>query len=162
MATEIERKFLVTGDGWKAAAMSRSSLTQAYLMAGDDRSLRIRIENGGRATLCVKIGAVGLARDEYEYPIPVGDAREMVERAIGNVIEKTRHLVHHHGYLWEIDVYHGLYDGLIVAEVELESVDDVPPLPDWAGLEVTGDKRYSNASLAAADLSGELCHGPSS
>lgn len=160
MTTEIERKFLVTGDGWKEAAMSKSELIQAYLMIGDDRSLRVRIENGNRATLCLKIGASSLAREEFEYPIPAGDAREMVAHACGIVIEKTRHLVHYCGFLWEIDVYGGAYAGLVVAEVELESAEDEPPLPGWAGLEVTGDKRYSNANLAA-DISGDFDHGPS-
>lgn len=162
MATEIERKFLVNGDSWKEAAMSRSRLTQAYLMTGEDRSLRVRIENENRATLCLKVGASSLSREEFEYPIPMTDARAMVKRAVGNVIEKTRHLIHHHGYLWEVDVYHGTYDGLVVAEVELEQADEAPPLPDWVGLEVTADKRYSNASLATSDRFRELFHGPSS
>lgn len=162
MATEIERKFLVNDEQWKAAVMSRSSLTQAYLMTGDDRSLRVRIENDNRATLCIKIGVSSLQREEFEYPVPVADARAMVRQAIGNVIEKTRHLIHHHGYLWEVDVYHGAYAGLVVAEVELEQADETPPLPDWVGLEVTADKRYSNASLATSDCFRELCNGPSS
>lgn len=162
MPTEIERKFLVRDESWREGVVSHASLTQAYLMNGGDRSLRIRIENGNRATLCLKIGTSSLSREEFEYPVPLADAREMVARAIGIVIEKTRHLVHFRGYLWEIDTYHGVYDGLTVAEVELEDAGDTPPLPDWVGLEVTGDRRYSNASLAAADLSGELRHGLSS
>ncbi|MCX8996877.1 CYTH domain-containing protein [Rhizobiaceae bacterium BDR2-2] len=162
MPTEIERKFLVTDASWRNAVISRSSLTQAYLMRGDDRSVRIRIENGESARLCVKVGASALVRAEFEYPVPLADAREMVALATGIVIEKTRHRVHFQGYLWEIDAYHGVYEGLTVAEVELESVDDHPPLPAWAGLEVTGDRRYSNANLSTADLSGELRHGPSS
>jgi len=162
MATEIERKFRVDGDGWREAVMSRSRLTQAYLMTGENRSLRVRIENDNRATLCIKIGASSLQREEFEYPIPIADARAMVRQAMGNVIEKTRHLIHHHGYLWEVDVYHGVYDGLVIAEVELEQADETPPLPDWAGLEVTTDKRYSNASLATSDCFRELFNGPSS
>lgn len=160
MATEIERKFLVRDESWRQAVVSRARLTQAYLMEGPDRSLRVRIEQGSRATLCLKIGASALERQEFEYPVPLADAEAMVARAEGIVLDKTRHLVHFRGYLWEIDTYHGLYEGLTVAEVELESRDDKPPLPEWIGLEVTGDPRYSNARLAASDLSGDLRHDP--
>lgn len=162
MATERERKFLVRGESWKEAVVSRASLVQAYIICGTDRSLRVRIENDTRATMCVKVGPSSLDHDEYEYPVPVADAKELVGHTCGTVIEKTRHLAHFRGYLWEIDVYGGTYEGLIVAEVELENATDHPPLPEWVGLEVTHDRRYSNAMLATNNLAGELCHGPTS
>ena len=160
MATEIERKFLVAGESWREDTMSEAHLVQAYLFSGPDRSMRVRIENDNRATLCIKFGASPLLRDEFEYPIPVADAKELVAHASGAVIEKTRYLSHFQGYLWEIDVYGGVYAGLIVAEVEMDSTDDNPPLPAWVGLEVTHDRRYSNAVLATRNMAGELGHGP--
>ena len=160
MATEIERKFLVVGESWRAETMSHTQMIQAYLFSAPDRSMRVRIENDSRATLCIKFGASPLFRDEFEYPIPVADAKELVVHASGAVIEKTRYLSHFQGYLWEIDVYGGVYAGLIVAEVEMDSTDDNPPLPAWVGLEVTHDRRYSNAMLATRNMAGELGHGP--
>jgi CYTH domain-containing protein len=132
---------------------------QAYIAGADDRSVRVRIFDGERARLTIKIGRQLLARDEYEYEIPLSDAQDMAGAAIGIVIEKTRYRVEHEGYIWEIDVYDGTYRGLVVAEVEMEHEDALPALPDWLGEEVTGDRRYSNMVLATEDLSGELIHG---
>lgn len=161
MATEIERKFLVVGESWRDDVMSEARLIQAYLFRADDRSVRVRIENGNRATLCIKVGTSPLSRDEFEYPVPVADANELVVHASSAIIEKTRYLTHFQGFLWEIDVYGGAYEGLIVAEVEMDSAEDNPPLPEWIGLEVTHDRRYSNAMLATRNLAGELGHGTS-
>lgn len=156
MAKEIERKFLVSGDGWKEEVSSSMTFRQGYVVSTENRSVRIRIVNGEDATLTVKIGASSLMRDEYEYSIPITDANEMIGTAIGNVIQKTRHLVEHNNFTWEVDVFEGVYSGLIVAEVELNSVDDAPDFPAWLGREVTGDKRYSNQYLATENLLGEL------
>ncbi|MBP2549989.1 CYTH domain-containing protein [Neorhizobium galegae] len=159
MATEIERKFLVTSEDWRAAASTSAAYLQAYVAIGEDRSVRVRLIDEQSARLTIKIGRGTLARDEYEYDIPVADAQELVGAAIGTVIEKTRYLVPHAGFTWEVDVFTGFYHGLVVAEVELRSEADDPPLPPWIGAEVTGDRRYSNMVMATEDLSGELPHG---
>ena len=159
MAKEIERKFLVKDDGWRAEATSSRSFIQAYIVTMDDRSLRVRLIDDERASLTLKIGRQMISRDEFEYDIPLADAREMVARALGIVLEKTRYEVGHHGFTWEIDLYHGVYSGLVVAEVELENEEQEPALPSWIGAEVTGDPRYSNQMMAAKDMSGELCDG---
>lgn len=156
MAKEIERKFLVKSDGWRSEVSSSTDFLQAYIASGDDRSVRIRIMDGKRAKLTIKIGRDLIARDEFEYQIPLADAEEMAQNAIGVVLEKTRHEVEHGGYIWEVDVYDGAYKGLIVAEVEVEDVGALPNIPDWIGREITGDRRYSNMVMATEDMSGEL------
>lgn len=159
MATEIERKFLVKSDAWRSQVSSSSQFLQAYIASGKDRSVRVRIIDGQTAQLTIKIGKQLFARAEFEYDIPLADAQDMAKHAIGTVLEKTRYNVEHKGYVWEVDVYAGLYDGLVVAEVELPDEKAVPPVPDWIGREVTGDRRYSNVAMASGDLSGELLHG---
>ncbi|AJY44711.1 CYTH domain-containing protein [Martelella endophytica] len=147
MAKEIERKFLVDGDEWKDEAERGVRFTQAYLFGGPARSARVRILNDRSARLTMKFGA-GLSRDEYEYDIPVEDARELVGHAEGVVIDKTRYRVPHRGFVYEVDVFHGAHAGLILAEVELPDEHAEPSLPAWLGREVTGDRRYINQSLA--------------
>lgn len=150
MAKEVERKFLVASDGWRRQAEACKKLRQAYLKTDRSASVRVRIIDDGRAYLAVKTGT-GMTRHEFEYPIPVEDAREMMLACKGHVIEKTRHIVRHAGFDWEVDVYEGRMAGLVVAEVELGSEDERPELPDWLGREVTGDRRWSNAALAESD-----------
>lgn len=159
MAREIERKFLVGSDGWRSHVSSSSDFLQSYIASGDDRSVRIRIMDGKRARLTIKMGRRALTRDEFEYEIPLEDADEMTKSAIGVVLEKTRHEVEYKGYTWEVDVYAGAYEGLIVAEVEMQDEGERPPLPAWVSREVTGDRRYSNMAMAIEDLSGELVNG---
>lgn len=159
MAKEIERKFLVRNDGWKAEATSSSRFLQAYIAGGDDRSVRVRISDGEKAKLTIKVGRELLSRDEFEYDIPLQDAQDLARAALGTVLEKTRYKIDHEGYVWEVDVYDGAYEGLVVAEVEMEHEEAVPALPDWVGGEVTGDRRYSNHVMATEDLSGELADG---
>jgi CYTH domain-containing protein len=159
MAKEIERKFLVTGDAWRTRTTSATRFRQAYIVTMADRSVRIRLMDDSRAKLTLKIGKNALARDEFEYDIAVEDALDMIANAVGIVIEKTRYTVEHQGFVWEVDVYQGVYDGLVVAEVELRSESDSPDLPAWIGREVTGDRRYSNQTLATENFSRELCHG---
>ena len=148
MAKEIERKFLVRSDAWRSAVQSKSVLKQGYVASMDDRSVRIRILDEKTARLTLKIGRSTLIRDEFEYEIPVSDAEELLENAIGIVIEKTRYRVPHEGFVWEVDVFAGAHRGLIIAEVEMEAETDSPPLPAWLGREVTRDFRYSNQALA--------------
>ncbi|MFC5756119.1 CYTH domain-containing protein [Rhizobium sp. GCM10022189] len=148
MAKEIERKFLVRGEAWRSAAESKSVLKQGYVASMDDRSVRIRILDGKTARLTMKIGRGTLTRDEFEYEIPIADAEELLENAIGIVIEKTRYRVPYEGFVWEVDVFAGAHRGLVIAEVEMQAETDNPPLPAWLGREVTGDFRYSNQALA--------------
>ncbi len=156
MAQEIERKFLVLNNGWRSFASTGSRFRQAYVAFMEDRSVRVRIIDDTDARLTVKIGTSSMQREEFEYPVPIGDAEEMVRHAIGIVLEKTRYELTHEGYVWEVDVYDGAYHGLVIAEVELADVHEQPPLPDWVGPEVTGDRRYSNQTLAMEDLREEL------
>ena len=152
MAKEIERKFLVADDGWRKQAGPGKTLRQAIVFSEGDRSIRIRTLDGSQARITIKIGIGGMTRDEFEYDVPMEDADELLGLANGGRIEKTRYEVTYQGYLWEIDVYEGALAGLVVAEVELERVDDDPALPDWLGREVTGDRRYSNQALAEGSL----------
>lgn len=149
MAKEIERKFLVKDESWRSGVTSADRIRQGYVSTMEDRSVRLRVRED-RATLTIKIGRNSFIRDEFEYPVPLADAEEMLTMAIGRVIEKTRHLVPVDGFTFEVDVFSGDLEGLVVAEVELRDVGDKPALPDWLGREVTGDERYSNLALATA------------
>jgi adenylate cyclase len=154
MAVEIERKFLVIGDGWREAAHETSRMAQGYLndavAVAQDRehcSVRVRIA-GEQAFLNIKSREIGPSRQEFEYPIPVADARAMLALSAGGRIDKIRHYVREGSHLWEVDEFLGDNFGLIVAEIELNSVDESFPLPPWAGKEVTELSRYYNLSLA--------------
>lgn len=149
MAKEIERKFLVTTDAWQDKLSEPGTrLRQAYIASMDDRSVRIRLRDDGTAMLTIKVGAGLLCRDEFEFPVSAEDAEEMMSHAIGTVIDKTRFVIDYEGYRWEVDRYNGVHAGLVVAEVELASTAENPPLPDWVGREVTGLRAFSNQSLA--------------
>lgn len=149
MAKEIERKFLVTDPGFKTAATSCREISQGYLCTDPDTTVRVRI-SGPQAWLTVKSRNHGAARGEWEYEIPADDAREMIAECCGGrVLEKTRYIVPaaEKGLKWEIDVFHGRHEGLIVAEIELPSEDTPFSLPAFIGKEVTGDVRYYNSVL---------------
>ncbi len=152
MRPEIERKFLVTGDGWRTGAVP-VVIRQGYLADTNRASIRIRVA-GDRGFLTVKsrpAAAARLTRAEYEYEIPVADANAMLDSLCpGPLIEKVRHTVRHAGTAWVVDVFAGDNAGLIVAEVELEREDQPVALPDWVGEEVTSDSRYLNVNLARA------------
>ena len=148
MAKEIERKFLVQSDRWKSVSTGSRVIRQGYLALDGRISLRVRIVDDEKAMLTIKSGYSGLARDEFEYAVPLADAREMMECSDGRVIEKTRYHVPHSGFVWEVDVYAGRHAGLVIAEVELNDETDKPPLPDWVGGEITGKAAWSNAMLA--------------
>jgi CYTH domain-containing protein len=100
----------------------------------------------------VKLGISVLSREEFEYPVPLEDARQLVAASGTRIIEKTRHAIPVEGFMWEVDVYEGTLDGLVIAEVELTSEEDDPVLPPWVGAEVTGDKRWSNQVLAVGGM----------
>ncbi|RUX24996.1 CYTH domain-containing protein [Mesorhizobium sp. M7A.F.Ca.US.011.01.1.1] len=152
MGKEVERKFLVSSPAWLELAEADIRILQFYLAAGPERTVRIRISDGISARLTLKFGSKARERDEFEYSIPLSEAVEMLDFAIGRVIEKTRHHVRHRGYLYEIDVFGGPLAGLVIAE--LETPEDVPDemLPDWLGREVTGESKFYNASLALGGI----------
>lgn len=152
MGKEVERKFLVSSTAWRSLVEVDIRILQFYLATAPGRTVRIRISDGASAKLTLKFGSGARERDEFEYPIPLGEAVEMLDFAIGRVIEKTRHHVRHRGYLYEVDVFGGALAGLVVAE--LETPEDVPDemLPDWLGREVTGQQKFYNASLALGGI----------
>lgn len=147
MAAEIERKFLVRDSSWNDGSPG-VRIAQGYLSLDPARSVRVRLA-GDEAWLTIKGRTEGITRAEFEYPIPVDDARVLLEICLPSVIDKTRHRIPHGGHVWEVDVFHGANEGLVLAEVELadESVAIEPP--PWAGAEVSSDFRYYNTSLAA-------------
>lgn len=147
MATEIERKFLLVSDEWRQLISRSETFRQGYLSNDPRASVRVRIA-GNQATLNIKGMTLGVQRPEYEYPIPLTDAVELLDQLCARpLIEKTRHFVEFGGNLWEIDEFHGDNAGLIVAEVELDSPDQVIPMPAWVGKEVSHLERYYNVRL---------------
>ena len=147
MAKEIERKFLVKDDSWRALAGQGKLYRQGYLSLEKERVVRIRIA-GEQAVITIKGARHNYSAAEYEYPLPLADAQEMLDDlCVHPLIEKVRYRVLHEGLLWEVDEFSGDNAGLLVAEVELERADQPVPLPPWVGQEVSDDKRYANASL---------------
>ncbi len=152
MPIEIERKFLLANDGWRALVERSAYMSQAYL-GGTRCSTRVRIA-GEAAWLNIKSLERGAARLEYEYAIPATEAREIIERlADGPVVSKTRHYVRIEDHVFEIDEFDGENLGLIVAEIELAHSDEQFPRPDWLGADVTADERYYNVRLAQLPFS---------
>ena len=146
MAKEIERKFLIDISGIESIG-SGSRIKQGYISTTDNTAVRIRV-SGAVAYLTLKGENQGATRSEFEYEIPIEDANEIIkELCSGPVIDKTRYLVEYGSHTWEIDVFHGDNDGLIVAEVELESETEEVDLPKWVINEVTGEVKYYNSSL---------------
>ena len=144
MATEIERKFLVKEGIWRKE--KGTQYRQGYLNSAKERIVRVRTLDD-KGYLTVKGLTVGASRLEFEYEIPYQDADAMLGLCEKPLIEKTRYKVTAEGYVWEIDEFYGENQGLIVAEVELESEEQTFPRPDWVGEEVTGDPRYFNSNL---------------
>lgn len=146
MAEEIERKFLLADDGWRGLAEG-VEYRQGYLCSGRERTVRVRTA-AGRGFLTVKGQTKGAVRSEYEYEIPLADARTMLdELCLPPLIEKLRYTIAHGGFVWEVDEFLGLNAGLVVAEIELAAPDQSFPKPAWIGREVTGEERYYNAAL---------------
>jgi len=145
MAAEIERKFLVQGDGWRGSPHQR--LCQGYLNRDKARTVRVRIA-GDQAFLTIKGITRGATRAEFEYPIPLKDAQQLLALSDGPIIEKNRHVIVHEGSRWEVDEFFGENTGLVMAEIELQSEDQPFSRPPWLGQEVTHDRRYYNSNLA--------------
>lgn len=146
MAFEIERKFLIDTSKW-AAADQGTKITQAYLGLFPSPTVRIRIA-GDQAYLTIKGRSETIAHPEFEYEIPAQDAMEMLKLAISEPVEKTRYKIRHQGFLWEVDIFEGKNQGLVMAEIELETELQEFPLPDWILMEVTGDERFYNSYLS--------------
>jgi len=147
MAQEIERKFLVADDSWRAAAGAGTAYRQGYLSLDAARVVRVWVL-GGRGFLTIKGLRLGISAPEYEYQIPVAEAEQMLATlCLRPLIEKVRFELPFGGLTWEIDEFQGENQGLVVAEVELESEGQAVELPPWAGPEVSHDRRYANASL---------------
>ena len=145
MATEIERKFLVTDTAWRIGEGTR--ISQGYLNRDKNRTVRVRI-TGEQAYLTVKGVSHGATRAEFEYAIPVTDAEQMLALCDGPIIQKIRRLVVHDGFKWEVDEFLGDNAGLVVAEIELNSEDQAFTKPGWVGREVTEERKYFNSNLA--------------
>ncbi|HEY6162349.1 MAG TPA: CYTH domain-containing protein [Bacteroidia bacterium] len=153
MPFEIERKFLVDREKWAGVKPHKSvSMKQGYLLSDGDKTLRVRVA-GDQGFVTIKGRTKGLSRPEFEYEVPVNDAEELLKLFGGKLVEKVRHYVQHGKHLWEVDEFSGKNAGLLVAEVELDSEEEKFERPEWIDKEVTTDKRYSNASLAARPFS---------
>jgi adenylate cyclase len=152
VSLEIERKFLLANDTWRAAVARSSWMRQGYLRADAMCTARVRVEAGDdaplRAWLTIKGPREGIGRPEFEYAIPPADALQMLETMCpAPQIEKTRHIVQHAGHTWEIDEFAGENAGLVLAELELARADEAYARPAWLGKEVTDDTRYYNSFL---------------
>jgi len=154
MGIEIERKFLLAGDGWRTEVVKSVRMAQGYIndMAAmrdgrQNASVRVRIA-GDAAFLNLKSREPGRTRQEFDYPIPVADAEALLALCVGGRIDKVRHYVQHEGHTWEVDEFAGDNAGLVVAELELARADEAFARPAWLGREVTEELRYYNLALA--------------
>ncbi len=148
MGEEIERKYVATDSPeWRDRSDGGTRIVQGYLSLDPDRTVRVRLRGDDRGLLTVKGRNDGPTRAEFEYEIPRGDAEQLLELCVGAVIDKVRHEVEVDGRTWEVDVFAGDNDGLIVAEVELDDADAAPEPPSWVVEDVTDDPAYYNAKL---------------
>ena len=147
MAVEIERKSLIKNGQWRDAVEHFCHYRQGYLIVAKKSSVRVRVA-GNRAWLNIKGATLSVVRAEYEYEIPVGEANEMLENLCENpLIEKVRYIVPHAGHVWEVDVFEGENEGLVVAEIELTDECEAFEKPEWVADEVSDDPRYYNVCL---------------
>lgn len=152
MGTEIERKFLVVGEKWRTLAQA-TYYRQGYLSSVEERVVRVR-RAGDKGMLTVKGLSVGMTRKEFEYEILLDDANEMIDLLCEKpIVEKNRYTIPVGDVIWEVDEFRGINEGLVVAEVELQSEAQAFDKPDWIGNEVTGDPKYYNTNLVARPFS---------
>ena len=147
MALEIERKFLV--DAEKISALNLTGgekIFQGYLSTDKNKTVRVRVKNN-RGFLTIKSANVGIVRKEFEYEIPVADAEEILKLCAPNVLQKVRYKVEYAGKIFEVDIFSGRHQGLILAEVELNSPTEIVDLPEWIGEEVSDNPKYYNSNL---------------
>jgi adenylate cyclase len=147
MGIEIERKFLVKNNLWQTDANQGTDFIQGYLTRGGDCSVRVRIE-GNKANLNIKSATLGIHRQEFEYAIPLDEAREMLDLFCLRTVKKKRYKVKYAGQTWEIDVFEQDNNGLVIAEIELNHADEEFAHPPWLGDEVSSQPRYYNTELA--------------
>jgi adenylate cyclase len=153
MGVEVERKFMVRDDSWRADVTSATRIVQGYVARTSTATVRVRVR-GDRGYITIKGVSIGIARSEFEYEIPLADALEMLdELAQGPVIDKVRHLVPVGAHVWEVDVFAGENAPLVMAEVELANADEAFVRPGWAGADVSDDPRYFNVNLASTPYS---------
>jgi adenylate cyclase len=152
MGVEIERKFLVRDDSWRKEADAGEAMRQGYLCSDAVRTVRVRVGDAG-TFLTIKGKGSGLSRAEFEYAIPEAEGVQLLALC-DQLVEKVRYRVPHAGLVWEVDVFAGANQGLVLAELELESEDQPFSAPAWVGGEVSGDRRYFNAYLSRHPFSG--------
>ena len=153
MGIEIERKYLVDHEKWKQLNKPEPAyLKQGYIINNDNQVVRVRIASKV-GYLTIKGANKGIARKEYEYPIPLTDAAELLQSFAASVIEKNRYCISFAGKLWEVDEFSGDNAGLIVAEIELQFEEEKFEIPDWVASEVSGDARYYNSNLSTCPFS---------
>lgn len=151
MALEIERKFLV--DVKKLVKLKLSGgerISQGYLSTEPNKIVRVRIRKN-RAFLTIKSANIGIVRQEFEYEIPVEDAEEILKLCAPKTLTKVRYKIDYAGHTWEIDIFEGRHTGLILAEVEIDSLDEFVKIPDWVGEEVSNNPRYFNSNLVLSE-----------
>ena len=149
---EIERKFLVANDEWRRAAVRSVSIRDGLIAAYKDRKVRVRI-SGDIATVAIKGPRVGIVRSEFEYEIPIADAERMLATMCqDDTLEKQRFFVEDAGAMWQVDVYGGILQGVVIAEIELKHERQELILPRWLGKEVTGDSFYKKVNMRARAL----------
>ncbi|MDC0083784.1 CYTH domain-containing protein [Schleiferiaceae bacterium] len=147
MAKEIERKFLVAHQAWRESVNTIHVFKQGYLSYDSERTVRVRATEV-TGYLTIKGITEGLTRDEFEYEIPLADALALLQLCERPAIEKKRYIVPNGAHVWEVDVFEGVNEGLVVAEIELGSEDEAFDKPNWLGNEVSGDRKYSNSALS--------------
>jgi adenylate cyclase len=159
MSLEIERKFLVANESWKTAVIRSARIRDGLIANNKGHKARVRIANDV-ATIALKSRRRGSVRTEFEYTIPLSDAEEMLRTMCdGNVLDKVRHFVSHEGNNWHVDVYEGLLDGVVLAEIELADAGQEFALPDWIGAEVTSDSRYRKVNMIADRVANQKSAG---
>lgn len=147
MGLEIEHKYLVKDDSYKKMSVKNDLIIQGYISRDKNRTVRIRVIND-EAFVTIKGATCIDRRAEYETPISKNDAMEIIKNlCIPPIIEKTRYIVEHEGKKWEVDEFHGNLKGLVIAEIELKSSDEIYSVPSFIGDNVTGDPRYYNSNL---------------
>ena len=156
MGIEIERKYLVRGDGWRRLVRASHDLRQGYLSGTGAVTVRVRTIDDAHGLLTIKGGGSALARSEFEYEVPIADARALLRMSRGSIIEKRRHHLELAPGEWVVDEFAGRHKGLVLAEVELPRPDLPLELPPWAGIEVTSDPHFYNHALANLPGNGEI------
>jgi adenylate cyclase len=154
MPLEIERKFLLSNDSWKSRVARRIRIRDGLIASNNGNKARVRISDSA-ATITLKSRRRGATRTEFEYVIPYSDAVEMLRTMCdGHVLDKVRHVIIHAGTVWHVDVYEGILNGVVMAEVELPHADQKFDLPGWIGKEVTGDPRYRKINMRTQRIVG--------